>query len=132
MSGQLDAAVIVAVPAVHVMQVAVDEVVGVILVRHGVVAAARAVPVVLRVGAAGMGGRTRAGVVQGALVDVAVVLAVEVALVEVVHVVSVADGRVSAVRAVLVVVRVVRPVVHGDVSGQRWKIRLVSFTTNQL
>ena len=79
---------VVAVCAVRVMQVAVDEVVGVVAVRNGLVTAGRAVDVRDVVAAAGV--RRRAGIRVGrahcddVLVDVRLVQVVQVAVVQVV------------------------------------------------
>lgn len=107
---------VIAVIAVWVVQVTIDQVVDVVAMRYGGVAAARAVGVIRRV--------TRTAVLRGArgrvsrvdledvLVEVPVVRVVEVTVVEVVDVVPVADRRVAAARAVDVVVRVVDVVAH--------------------
>ena len=99
---------VVAVVAVLVMQTAVDDVVDVIAVRYGFVAATFAVNVAVagvnRVAA------VRVGFIdaQGMLVVVAVVLMVQVAVVQIIDVVFVFDGSVAAVCAVNVVMRFVR------------------------
>ena len=95
-------------PAVRVMQMPFDQVVAVIGVRDDLVPAAGAVSMRLVVPAASV--RRRAGRWirstrgQSALVDVVVVHAVEMAIVEVVGVVTVLDGRVPAVGPVRVIV----------------------------
>ena len=104
-SGDLDLAVVVAVVAVGVVQVAIDQVIDVVAVRHRFVAAAGAVAVALGVLAAVVAGRAGRGVGapdrQGVLLDRAAVLVVQVAVVQVVGVAVVLDGRVAAVRPVL-------------------------------
>jgi hypothetical protein len=111
--------VVVAVLAVRVVEVAVHEVVDVIAMRDRRVPTAGAVHMVLRVAGAGMArravGRVRGVDANGALVDVAFVGVVEVPIVEVIDVVTVADGRVAAARAVDVVVRLVRGMSHRGV-----------------
>ena len=94
---------VVAVISVLVMQTAVDNVVDVIAVRYGFMAATFAVNVAVagvnRVAA------VRVGFIdaQGMLVVVAVVLMVQVAVVQIIDVVFVFDGSVTAVCAVNVV-----------------------------
>ena len=95
---------VVPVPVVEGVAVAVVDVVHVVVVRDGDVAATRAVLVVVALVDDVTGGL--------ALVPVAVVLAVEVAVVDIVDVVAVGDGDVAAVGAVLVVVVVVGLVAH--------------------
>jgi hypothetical protein len=94
--------VIVAVVRVRVVQDAVDEVVGVIAVRHGLVTASRAV-LMLRVVAAGRA-RAVAGIAgadrDDVLVDMVLVGVVQVAVVQVVDVALVRDRGVPAVGAV--------------------------------
>jgi hypothetical protein len=100
--------VLVAVPVVGMVQVIPDEVVRVIPVRHGFVAAPGAVPVPGVVPVAPVIGRAalRVAVVHAErmLRDRPVRLVVQVAVVEVVHVAVVADGNMAA--AVLVFVAV--------------------------
>ena len=122
-SGQLERPVVVAVVPVGVMEVTVDEVVDVVAVGHGLVAAAGAVDVaVLVTGAAvcgGAGGRVAFAHLDHVLVHVVAMGVVEVAVVEVVHVVTVLDGDVAAVGAVDVVVVLVLVAVHiGHVFGR--------------
>ena len=99
---------VVAVPGVRVMQVPCDEVVDVIAVRDRLVTATSAVDVAR--GVTGAAVRRRAGRrigganLEDALVDVPIVTVVEVAIVEVVDVVAMADGEVAAVCAVDVIV----------------------------
>lgn len=96
---------IVAVAAARVVQVSGDEVVDVIAVRHRFVAAARTVGVSRVVRATCMGRSTRRRIrrvdVDRALVDVTIVAAVQVAVVEVVLMVAVCDRLVAAAGAVL-------------------------------
>ena len=105
---QLQLAVIVAVVAVRMMQVARDEVVDVIAVRDRLVSAARRVNMSLGVTRAavrrGAGRRVDRTDLEDALVHVAIVVVVEMAIVEVVNVVAVADCEVTAVSAVDVIV----------------------------
>jgi hypothetical protein len=104
----LHLAVVVAVVAVRVVQVAVDQVVGVVAVRHRFVAAAGTVAVALVVTAAGVlrgaiGRVGRADLDRMAL-DAAFAHVVQVAVVQVIDVVAVLDGGVAAGWAMLVVV----------------------------
>ena len=91
---------IVAVVAVLVMQMRADEVVDVVAVRHSVVAAAFAVDVTGVVAGAAMIGRAAIGVLgvdgEPVLVHVVVMWMVEVSVVQVVDVVLVHDGGVTA------------------------------------
>lgn len=94
---------VVAVIAVLVMQAAVDDVVDVIAVRYGFVAATFAVNVAM----AGVNrmAAVRIGFIdaQGVFVVVAVVLMMQVAVVQIIDVTFVFDGSVAAVCAVNVV-----------------------------
>jgi hypothetical protein len=96
--------VIVAVTAARVVQVAQHQVVDVVAVRHRVVAARRAVDVLGGVAGARVGRRAFVGIrrrhFDGSLVDVAVVIAVQVTVVQVVGVAFMRDRRVSTARAV--------------------------------
>ena len=119
--GELDGAVVVAVAAVRVMQVAVDEVVDVVTVGHGLVAAAGAVHVVAGVPATVVARGAGPGVggvdLDLALVRMALVRAMHVAVVQIADVVTVLEGGVAAIRAVGVVVVVVLVAVHELVVG---------------
>lgn len=113
---------VVTVGAVGVVEMAVDEVVHMVAMRHGLVAAARAVDVIGRVAAAGVGRRAGVGVggadSQPVLVHVVPVDVVEMAVVEVVHMAFVPHGGVAAAGAVLVgVVGMRDAVVHGSGSS---------------
>lgn len=92
--------------AVRVVQVAGDEVVRVIAVRHGFVAAAGAVRVAGGVRGAGMARRAGFGIRgrdrQAMLVRVPAVDVVEVPVVEVIRVAVVREGGVTTARAVRV------------------------------
>ena len=94
---------VVAVIAVLVMQTAVDDVVDVIAVRYGFVAATFAVNVAV----AGVNrmAAVRVGFInaQGVLVVMAVVFMVQVAVVQIIDVAFMFDGSVAAVCAVDVV-----------------------------
>lgn len=109
---------VVAVVPVGVMEVPVDEVVDVVAVGHGLVSTAGAVDVTVLVpGAAvcgGAGGRVALAHLDHVLVHVVAVGVVEVAVVEVVHVVAVLDGDVATLGAVDVVVVLVLVAVHVD------------------
>lgn len=95
---------IVAVVAVRVVQVALDEVVHVVTVGHGFVAAAWAVLVVDGVGLAVVVRSACVGILRAQLdrmlVIVALVGVMEVAVVQIVDVAVVFDGGVSAAGAV--------------------------------
>jgi hypothetical protein len=105
----LDRPVIVAVPVVRVMQVAVDEVVGVIAVRDGFVATATAVcgpaiGVAFAVPLWRASQRMSRVNREHMLIDVACVRVMHVAVVQVVGVVIMLHGHVTAIGAVLVCV----------------------------
>src|SRR5205807_2193763 len=101
-------AVVVAVAAVRVVQMALHQVIGVVAVRHGFMAAARAVLVGLVMAAAGVLGRAFAGVLlahrQLVLFHVLALNVVQVAIVQVIDVAVMLDGGVPAAGAVLMVV----------------------------
>src|SRR5262249_24675733 len=107
-SDELQRPVVIAVPAVRVMQMPLHEVVAVIGVRDDLVPTVRAVRMALVVLAARVrwraGHRVRSSLGQSALVDVVGVHVVEMAIVEVVGVVTVPDGRVPAAGPVRVIV----------------------------
>jgi hypothetical protein len=92
--------VVVAVPAVRVVQVPVHEVVEVVPMGNRVVPAAGSVRMALGVAAARVRGSARAGVrlvdADRTLIDVVVVHAVQVTVVEVVGVASVSDRGMTA------------------------------------
>src|SRR5438067_13097150 len=117
--------VVVAVVAGGVVEVAADEIIGVVAVGDRLVAAAGAVDVALHVPAAGVrrGAGVRVGRAdrQGVLAHRAVGLGVvQVAVVQVVGVAVVLDGRVPAAGAVpVLVVRVGVRRGHGSSSGRR-------------
>jgi hypothetical protein len=98
--------VIVAVIAVRVVQVAADQVIDMVAVRHRLVAAARAVAVgavmmaaaVLRRAVRWIGGVD----LQAVLFNLAGAGVAQVAVMEIVHVVAMPQADVSATRAVLV------------------------------
>jgi hypothetical protein len=103
--------VVVAVVAVRVVQVPVHQVVDVVAVGGCCVAAAGAMLVGFLVTAAVMAwsasGRVRRVDCQGMFLDLAAVLVVQVAVVQVIDVAIMQDGGVPAVRAVLVGVALV-------------------------
>ena len=110
---------VVAVVTVRMVQMAIDEVIDVVAMRHGFVAAAGAVDVSGFVAAAVVVGRAgvRVGGADGdaVFIDVVAVRVVQVAVVQVINVAFVFDGGVAAVRAVLVrVVGVLRFVAATD------------------
>jgi len=103
---------IVAVAAVRVVEMALHQVVGVIAVRHGFVAAAGAVLVCAVVAAAGVLGRACAWVLltdgQDVFFHILAIHVVEVAVVQVIDVAVMLDGGVAAAGTVLMVVVRVR------------------------
>jgi hypothetical protein len=102
----LERAVIVAMTAMRMMQVAIDQVVDMVAMRHGGVAAAGTVLVALLMTAAVV--VRRAGIRIGSahldhvLVDMVFVRVMQVAVVKIVHVIAVPDSCVAAARTVLV------------------------------
>jgi hypothetical protein len=111
-------AVVVAVAAVRVVQVAADQVVDVAAVRHRVVAARAAVLVGGIVAPARVRRRARLRIASAdrdpAFVHVVAVRVVQVAVVQIVSVVIVPDGRVTTTRTMRVTVSVVREMVCHD------------------
>lgn len=107
-SGLFEGPVVVAMVTVRVMQVSIDEIIDVVAVRDCFVSTARAVHVARLMAGTAVLRRTAIGVAVGYLDDVLVhVIAmgmVQVSIVQVIDVVAVADGGVSAAGAVLVVV----------------------------
>ena len=104
-SGECQLAVVVAVIAVRVVQVPVNQVIDVIPVGHGVVAAARSVLM------PGLVSRRRCASVRvllvdrdPVLIDVVLMGMVQMPVVEKISVAVVADGDMAAVGAVLVIV----------------------------
>jgi hypothetical protein len=127
--------VVVAVVAVRVVEVALDQVVDVVAVRDRLVPAARTVDVPGLVRAAVVVGRAAcrklAGDLEDVLVDVRLVRAVQVPAVQVVDVVAVLHGRVAAAGAVDVAVLAMLLAGHGwrvdrrGTRGQPAVVRLV-------
>lgn len=91
--------VVIAMVAMGVVQVAADQVVGVIAVRHRLMATDGTVNMVGRVPIAGVIGRASVGIGgigrQTMLIGVVAVGVVQVAIVEIVHMVGVGDGGVA-------------------------------------
>lgn len=109
----VNGAVIIAVIAMRVMQVAINQVIDVVAVRHRGVSAVGSVHVLGVMAFAPMIRRTRIGVgridLERVLLDDPVIpLVVQVAIMQIAHVVVVTNGRVPAVRAVFVRVICVR------------------------
>ena len=108
---------VIAVILVWMMQMALHQIVSVITVRDRLVTASRAVGMLCVVGTAGVGGRTggriRAAVGERMLVHMAVptVDAVQMAVVEIIDVVVVLDGRMAASGAVAMRMLIVRLVI---------------------
>jgi hypothetical protein len=113
--------VIVAVLAVRAVQVSADQVVVVVAMRHQLVPAARAVAVVLGVLAAcvlrGARSLVRSRGLEGALVDVAGMLVMQMPFVQVIGVAGMLYGAMAATRAVLMVVPFMRFVSHENTSA---------------
>ena len=112
---------VVAVAPVRVVEVIADQIVDVIGVGHGFMTAARTVNMAGFVALADVlrraGIRVLGGNFQRALVDVIAVHGVQAAVVQVVHVASVADGGVTAAFAVDMRVLRMDPVLrHGQTS----------------
>jgi hypothetical protein len=114
---QLNRAVIVAVAGVRVMQVAIDQIIRMLAVRHWLVTAVCAVGVVLRVSVARVSRRATFGVRgvdgQPVFVRVGAVRRMQVAIVEIVSVAFVNDGDVATGRPVHVRFSVLRVVCAG-------------------
>jgi hypothetical protein len=97
--------VIVAVVAVRMVKMAGDAIIHMVAVRHRLVAAAGAVhmtrlmPTATMVGSAAV--RVLARYIDHMLVDMILVRMVEVTIVQIVHVATVAHGRVPAARPML-------------------------------
>ena len=104
--GDLHRTMIVAMIAVGVMQMPVDQIVDMVAVRHRLVATARAMLMVLVVSATGMVGRAGSWIVGAhldrVLVDVIAVRVMEMTVVQIVEVIAVLDGGMAAGRPVLV------------------------------
>ena len=113
--------VVVAVVAMRVMQAAVDDVVDVVAVGNGFVAAAGAVNVARLVAFAGLAGRAAVrigfGHANDVLVDVIAMRVVQVTIVHIVDMAFVADGGMAAAGAVGVVVMLVVRQVAGAHGG---------------
>jgi len=105
-SGQRQRAVIIAMVAVRMMQVAVYQIIDVIAMRNRLMPATRTMHVVGGMSAAAMvrGANLRIGLGYGddVLVHVIAVRMMQMAVVQIIHVTVMDDCRVSAVRAVLV------------------------------
>lgn len=115
--------------AVRMMQVAVNEIIGVVSVRHGLVAAARPVDVIGSMFAAIMRRRAVIGVLcvdgKNVLVDMAVVRMVKVAVVQIIGMAFVLDSDMAAVCAMLMGMALMNYVfVHRDTSIRPPKLPL--------
>jgi hypothetical protein len=113
---ECERAVIVAVLAVWAVQVAADEIVPVVAVRYRLVPAAAAMRMVLGVLATSVLRRARRRIrprrLEHTLVGMPVVWVMQVAIVQIIRMALVIDGRVTAARSVLVVMPVMRRVTH--------------------
>jgi len=109
---------IVTVPTVRMVQVSRHQIVDVISVGYGLVTTAVAMNVTRVVGAASMGRSAGRGVRRvdrdGALVDMPIMGMMQVAIVQIVRVVSVLQGSVAAAIAVYMGVVAVGSVRHRD------------------
>lgn len=115
-SGKLDGPVVVAVAVVHVVEMAVDEIIDVVAVGDGLMAAAFAMDMAgfvtgARVAAGAVGG-VGGGNFECVFVEVAFVRMVQVTVVKVIDVAFMGDRRVAATRAVDVIVILVYVMVH--------------------
>ncbi len=101
----MDRTVVVTMVAVRVVQVAVDQVIDVIAMRHRLMAAAGTVDVILVMAATAVSRRTLGRVGRGyrqlVLLNHSRFLMVQVAIVQVIDVAFVDDARVTATRSVL-------------------------------
>lgn len=112
----------VAMPVVGMVKVAIDQVIDVVAVRHGLVSAPRTVDMVVRMRVADVTGRALGGVVcvdlQDVLVHMVFVGMVEVTVMEIVDVTAVADGHMAAALSVsMIVVGVNVVIAHESFSG---------------
>jgi hypothetical protein len=138
-SGAGERAVIVAVARMRVMQVTIDQVVDMVAMWNGLVAASRTVNVSGHVTVTRVPGRAAGGMhridCDRALVDVIAVDVVQMAFVEIVDVAVVFDGAMAATRAVDVIVLRMNLVVahHGSfrsafvtkelMAGSMWRVK---------
>lgn len=108
MSGPPHWAVVIAVVAVWMVQMAVHQIVNVIAMRDGGVAAIGAVLVALVVAAASVVGSASGGIggvyIQAMLFHVVALLMVQMAVVQIIHVALVLDSGVAAARPMNVLV----------------------------
>jgi hypothetical protein len=107
-SGELKRAVVITVIAMRMMKVAVDQIVDVIAMRHRFVSAARPVNMACIMGAAIVARRTLIRIfradIKPVLVYMIAMRMMQVPIMQVIDMIAVFDGRVPAVRAVLMVV----------------------------
>jgi hypothetical protein len=110
--------VVVTVVAVRMMQVAVHQIIDVVAMRHGRMAAVGPMDVIGGVTAAAMFRRARGGVrgiyLELVLFHLSPLGMMQVTVVEIVHVVAMLNGSVAAARTVLV--RVVGVMAHNNTS----------------
>jgi hypothetical protein len=101
--------------AVGMVQVAVHQVVHVVAVGNLLVAAVRAVAMILLMHAAGVVGRAGSGVrrrdLQNVVINVVAMNVVQVAVVQVIRMALVPDGDMAAIRTVLVGMSLMHPAV---------------------
>jgi hypothetical protein len=116
--------VIVAVIPMGMMQMSVDQIVHVVAMRDGLMPASRTVLVRTLMPAAPVPGGTAVGIgrrhLDGVLVDMVAVHVMQMAVVQVVDVIAVTNGRVPARPAMLVrVIRVLGASAHRETSRLR-------------
>jgi hypothetical protein len=103
---ELERPVIVAMIPMRMMQVAVDQIIDMIAMRHRLVTAIRTVLVIARMAAAIMIRRALVGIagahVDGVFVEVILMRVMKVAIMEIVHVIAVLYRGVAAARTMLV------------------------------
>tara|TARA_Y100000385_G_C12507844_1_gene389961 strand:- start:30 stop:353 length:324 start_codon:yes stop_codon:yes gene_type:complete len=96
----------------RVVQHAIDQIVGMIPMRHGRVSATGSMDVLGLCGGRSASIRVRVTDLDTTLVDVSFVVVMHMAIVQVVDVSVVADRHMTAIRAVCVIMSVVRLVLH--------------------
>lgn len=115
---------VIAMAIMWMMQVAVDDVIGMTAVRDRVMAAIRLMGVLTRVSSAGMSrraiGRIRAAFRDYVLVHVSIVRAVKMTLVQIIDVTLVLDRLMPAARTMLMRMLIVRAVIHFEPRLKNW------------
>lgn len=120
-SGQRDRAMIVAMVAVRMMQVTADQIVDMVAVRHGLVAAAWAVHMLPVVATAAVAGRATFGIGRAdrdhMLVDAVAMRVVQMTILQVIDMAVVLDRGVAAAGSVAVAGLLGVDVFHGASGG---------------